>query len=166
MGNNLIIGIEGFKRVLLGHAVNINQVETKAFTVDALPADITGIRGGDLLVTGSATQKYAIPDPAGSADTYVNKIVGIALTTNVKTDIMFPQSKNEVEFAVGEQGACVVRGEVAVPLNGAAPAENAPVYYDIANRAFTATKGTNLACPNMKFSGITEGNVTVVNVLY
>ena len=164
--NNLIIGVDGFARLQEGHEININQIKTKAFKVGTLPTGITGVRGGDLLVYTEATQVYAIPDSAKAAGDYTGKIAGIALATNVKTDVMFPQSKSEVEFAPGEHGACLVTGEVAVPLNGAAPTEGATVYYSAANRAFTTVQSGNIACPNMKFSGITEGTLTVVNVLY
>lgn len=164
--NNLIIGIEGFARLQRGHEININQIEAKAFQVGELPTGVTGIVGGDLLVYGTKTQVYTVVDSAKAATDYEGKIAGIALATNVKTDTLFPQSPVDVEFKTGEHGACLVKGEIAVALHGAAPSEGAAVYYSIANRAFTATQGTNIACPNMKFSGITEGNLTVVNVLY
>ena len=62
--------------------------------------------------------------------------------------------------------SCIVRGAVAVKLKGTAPAEGAPVYWDLVDKAFTATAAGALACPNMEFAGITEGNITVVRVRY
>lgn len=156
-------GVDGFNRLQLGYEVNVNQTERKTFTVSADATD--GIYPGDLLIVTAAPQVYKKVNGGAAAD-YTGKIAGICLATNVKLDPMFPQSAGDVAFKVGDHAACVKRGEVAVKLYGTAPAENAAVYYDITNGAFTTASSNNIACPNMLFTGVTEGNVTVVNVLY
>ena len=161
----LILGSKGYNRLLLGRETNINQVKTKTFTVDASVPE-GAIYPGDLLIFGSKTQVYTKPDKTQAATTYANKIAGIALATNVKLDTKFPQSDVEVGFEPGQQGACVVQGEVVVKLHGNAPTEGADVYYDVANAAFTTSSSNTLQCVGYKFSGITEGNLTVVNRLY
>lgn len=161
----LIIGKNGFSKLLLGREININQVKTKTFTVAANIPN-SSILPGDLLITTEKAQVYTTPSKTGSVSEYEGKIAGIALATNVKVDPLFPQSSTEVGFEKGQQGACVVEGEVAVKLTGAAPVEGAKVYYSLADAAFTATAGSNLECPGFKFSGITEGNLTVVNKVY
>lgn len=160
-----ILGSSGFGRLAIGYPVNINDVDVKPFTVAATaPAD--GIEPGALLVLTSAPNVLTVTDPVGSVGDYTNKIAGIALATNVKLDTVFPQSTGEVTWKRGQAGGVVVRGEVAVKLTGAAPAPGAPVYFDLANQAFTATSTSNLALANMTFTGNTEGNITVVNIRY
>lgn len=156
--SKLILGTSGFSKLAKGYEINVNDVKTKTFTVAA--SETSGIEGGDCLVATATPQVYALP--TATSDT----VIGICLATNVKTDTTFPQSTGEVKFMPGEHGGCVISGEVAVKLYGAAPTEGAAVYYDITNKAFTATTDNNLACPNMRFSGITEGELTVVRVLY
>lgn len=162
----LIIGVEGYKKLQLGYELNSNDAKVKNFRVAALPTGIDGIAPGDLLVTTAKSQNYSVTDPSAAAATYTGKIAGILLATNVKVDTVFPQSSGEVLFKTGESGGCLVRGEIAVKLYGAAPAENDAVYYNLAQKAFTKTSTNNLSVPNAKFSGITEGNLTVVNLLY
>lgn len=156
--SKLILGTSGFGRLAKGYEINVNDIKTKTFTVAA--SETTGIEGGDCLVATANAQVYA--SPSTTSDT----VVGICLATNVKTDTTFPQSAGEVKFMPGEHGGCVISGEVAVKLHGTAPKEGAAVYYDLTNKAFTATSASTLPCPNMRFSGITEGNLTVVRVLY
>ena len=60
----------------------------------------------------------------------------------------------------------MIRGSIAVPFTGTAPTEGAAVYYDFTNRAFTATAGSNISLPGMRFTGRTEGNVSEVYVQY
>lgn len=156
--NNLIIGKDGFKKLQKGYEVNASQIEVRTFTVDSSVTD--GIIPGELLVYTSNTQVYK---PASAT---TDKVAGICLATNVKTDIMFPESSTDVKFMPGDKGGCLVRGEVAVALHGTAPTEGAAVYYDLTNKAFTTSSTGTIACTNMEFRGRTEGNVTVVNVRY
>lgn len=150
-----IFGKDGYKQLMLGYPVNINDMETRAFQVGE-----GGCRPGDLLVYTTATQVYK--QPAVTTD----KLAGICLATNVHLDKVFPQSVEE-GYDVGYTGtSCIVRGAVAVKLKGTAPAEGAPVYWDLTDKAFTATATGALACANMEFAGITEGNLTVVRVRY
>lgn len=158
-----IIGVDGFKRLLRGHEVNINDIKTKTFTVE------TGkeVQAGDILVYTGKTQVYKTIDTTESAATYAGKVAGIALATNVKLDRYFPQSTDDkINFVGGEHGANVIQGEVAVALYGAAPSEGDKVYYNVAQKAFTKVSEGMLECPRFVFTGITEGNLTVVRVLY
>jgi lipopolysaccharide export system protein LptA len=157
-----ILGINGFKRLQLGYEVYSNEVKTKNFAVAAN----TEIAPGAILIRTAQTQVYTTAKTSDSAESLAGKVAGIALATNVKLDPLFPQSTDEVIFKAGDRGACVVRGEVAVKLYGTAPAEGDKVYYNVAQGAFTKDAEGNLALPNCQFSGITEGSLTVVNVLY
>ena len=160
---SLIIGTDGFRKLLKGYEVNINDIKTKTFTV----ASGATVEAGDILVYTSQPQVYKTIGTAESAATYDGKVAGIALATNVKLDKVFPQSASDkIEFEAGEKGANVIQGEVAVALYGTAPAEGAAVYYDVAHKAFTTSSSSTLACPRFQFTGITEGNLTVVRVLY
>ena len=161
----LIIGKDGFRKLVLGYEVNANQIETKAFEA-ARNLPNGKIVPGDLLITTGVAQVYTTPDKSQSATTYEGKIAGIALATNVKLDPLFPQSADEPGFEAGQHGANLVKGEIAVKLYGSAPKENDQVYYNVAQAAFTTTAAGNLKCEGYKFSGITEGNLTVVNRLY
>lgn len=159
-----IFGIGGFTKLALGYPVNINDVNVRTATVDATAED--GIEPGALVI---ATEKYnsvITTDTVGEVLNYEGKVLGIAMATNVKLDPCFPQSKEGIKWMPGEALGYVTTGEVTVKLTGAAPAPNAAVYYDVANGAFTATAGSNLALTNMRFVGITEGTNTVVRVLY
>lgn len=158
-----IIGVDGFKKLLHGHEVNINDIKTKTFTV----AKDAEIEAGDILVYTETPQVYKTIATTEAATTYKDKVAGIALATNVKLDRYFPQSADDkVKFTSGEKGANVIQGEVAVTLHGAAPSEGDKVYYNVAQRAFTKTSEGMLECPRFAFTGITEGNLTVVRVLY
>lgn len=161
-----IYGVSGYPRLRKGYELNINQIQTKAFQVSSA-APSTGIFPGELLIRTGVTQVYTNSDVLDNAGV-VGNYAGIALATNIKLDKSFPMSANGTSFLAGESGACLVRGEVAVDLTGTAPAEGDAVYYDISERAFTnsSASGANVALANMKFSGITEGNLTVVNILY
>lgn len=158
-----ILGANGFGRLQLGYEVYSNDVKTKNFIV----ASDTEMSPGALLIRTEETQVYTTVKTTDSSSTITSdKIAGILLATNVKLDPLFPQSKDEVIFTTGDRGACVVRGEVAVKLDGTAPTEGAKVYYDAAKQAFTAQSSETIEVPNCRFSGITEGSLTVVNVLY
>lgn len=160
-----ILGSSGFGRLAIGYPVNINDIDVKPFTVAAdAPAD--GIAPGALLVLTSTPNVLTTVDPVGSAGSYTNKIAGIALATNVKLDTVFPQSTGEVTWKRGQSGGVAVRGEIAVKLTGTAPAPGAPVYYDLANQAFTTSSSSTIALANMTFTGNTEGNITVVDIRY
>ena len=160
---SLIIGTEGFKKLLRGYEININDIRTKTFTVAAG----SKVEAGDILVYTDKTQVYKTIATTESAASYANKVAGIALATNVKLDRYFPQSANDkIEFEAGEHGANLTHGEVAVTLHGEAPSEGDAVYYNIAQKAFTKVAEGNLACTRFQFAGITEGNLTVVRVLY
>lgn len=154
--------MNGFGRLQLGYEVYSNEVKTKNFTVAAN----TEMAPGAILIRTDATQVYTTAKTSDTATTLANKFAGILLATNVKLDPLFPQSTDEVLFKAGDRGACVVRGEVAVKLYGNAPKEGDKVYYSPAQQAFTTTAESNLELPNCRFSGITEGSLTVVNVLY
>ena len=161
-----ILGSSGFGRLAVGYPVNINDIDTKPFTV-AADAPATGIAPGALLVKTSAPNVYTTVDPAGSAASYsADKMAGIALATNVKLDTVFPQSSGEVTWKRGQAGGVAVRGEIAVKLTGSAPAPGDAVYYDLAQQAFTKSSSSTIALTNMLFTGNTEGNVTVVNIRY
>lgn len=156
-----ILGMNGFGRLQLGYEVYSNEVKTKNFTVAA----DTEMAPGAILIRTAQTQVYTTAKTTDSAESLKGKVAGILLATNVKLDPLFPQSTSEVLFKTGDRGACVVRGEVAVKLYGTAPAEGAKVYYSPAQQAFT-TETSGVELPNCVFSGITEGSLTVVNVLY
>ena len=157
-----IYGASGFSQLKLGYEVNVNDTIRKTGTVHA--DETEGIMPGQLLVATDVAQVYKTVDSLKSAGSFTNKIAGIALATNVKLDPLFPQSPNGVPFMPGEQVACLIQGEVAVKFTGTAPVEGAPVYFDITNQAFTSTVGSNLALSNMRFTGVTEGDLTVVRV--
>ena len=158
MANKLILGANGFDKLKLGYERNVNQIETRTFTVAATETD--GILPGDLLVCTDTTQVYAKP----SATT--DKIAGIALATNVKVDRYFPQSEDGVPFMPGDRGAALIHGDIAVKLYGTAPAEGDAVYYDLTNKAFTKSSSGTLAVPGARFTGETEGDTTVIFVQY
>ena len=158
---SLIYGKDGYKKLQCGYETQVNDTLRRAYAV--ANSETAGILPGDLLVTTSAPQVYARAKAALSG---TQKVAGIALATNVLLDPMFPQSDTEVPFKPGVRGAAVIRGSVAVPLHGAAPTEGAAVYYDFTNRAFTATQGTNISLPGMRFTGRVEGNVAEVYVQY
>lgn len=164
-----IFGKDGYQRLLLGREININDIKTRTCTIaktDTSSNAVTGVMGGELLVYTDRTQVYA---PASKAD---DKVAGICLGTNVKLDPYFPESTDEVKFIGGDACACVIQGDVAVRFDkdtnsaGGAPKEGAAVYYDFNKKAFTTTNTGTIACPNMEFRGISEGNVTVVRVRY
>jgi hypothetical protein len=156
--NKLILGKDGFSKLKLGYERNVNQIETRAFTVAA--TETAGILPGDLLVCTSATQVYK---KAASAS---DKVAGIALATNVKVDQYFPQSDDGVKFMPGDKGAVLIHGDIAVKLYGTAPVEGDAVYYDLTNHAFTKSSDGTLALPGARFTGETEGDITVIFVQY
>lgn len=161
-----ILGTQGFGRLAVGYPVNINDVDVKPATV-AATAPEAGIAPGTLLVLTDKPNVVTAVDPLTTAENLKNKIAGIAMATNVKLDTVFPQSNSDVKWLRGQALGCAVNGEIAVKLTGSAPAPGAPVYYDIANNAFTASAGTsNLALANMVFTGNTQGDITVVDILY
>lgn len=156
--NKLILGANGFDKLALGYERNVSQIRTRAFTVAATETD--GILPGDLLVVTDASQVYK------KASETTDIVAGIALATNIKVDPMFPQSKGEVAFMPGEKASALVYGDIAVKLYGNAPKEGDKVYYDLTNKAFTTTADGNLALPGARFTGETEGDVTVICVQY
>ena len=157
-----IFGINGFGKLAVGYPVNINDMDIKRFTVDSSSLD--GVAPGEPL---AFTTKYGILEVM-SAD---KKLAGIAVATNVKLDTVFPQG-GSVNWKAGETGGYATRGEIAVKLDGSAPAPGAAVYYDASKKAFTtATKQSDtttdtIALTNCRFTGLTEGTVTVVDILY
>ena len=158
-----IFGKDGYQRLLLGREININDIKTRTCTIaktDTSSNAVAGVMGGELLVYTDRTQVYA---PASKAD---DKVAGICLGTNVKLDPYFPESTDEVKFIGGDACACVIQGDVAVRLDGTQPKEGAAVYYDFSKKAFTTSNSGTIACANMEFRGISEGNVTVVRVRY
>ena len=158
-----IFGKDGYQRLLLGREININDIKTRTCTIaktDTSSNAVTGVMGGELLVYTDRTQVYA---PASKAE---DKVAGICLGTNVKLDPYFPESTDEVKFIGGDACACVIQGDVAVRLDGTQPKEGAAVYYDFSKKAFTTSNSGTIACANMEFRGISEGNVTVVRVRY
>lgn len=158
-----IYGAKGFAQLKLGYEVNVNDTIRKTCTVHQ--DEVDGIKPGQLLVTTDVAQVYKTVDSLDSPDNFNNKIAGICLATNVKLDPFFPQSEGGTPFMPGEQCACVVQGEVAVKLIGSAPLEGQPAYYDITNQAFTSeSTGNVIALDNMRFTGVTDGNLTVVRV--
>lgn len=158
MANKLVLGASGFDKLMLGYERNVSQIKTRAFTVAETETD--GILPGTLLVVTGQTQVYK----AASATNDV--IAGVALATNVKTDRYFPQSEDGVVFNAGDKGACLIQGDIAVKLHGTAPKEGEKVYYDLTNKAFTTAADGNLAFPGARFTGETEGDVTVIYVQY
>lgn len=158
MANKLILGPSGFDKLMLGYERNVSQIKTRTFTVDATETD--GILPGDLLTVTEVTQVYK------KVSTTSDKIAGIALATNVKTDRWFPESENGVVFEPGDKAAALIYGDVAVKLYGTAPKEGDAVYYDLTNKAFTTESSGTLAFPGARFTGETEGNVTVIYVQY
>lgn len=158
MASNLILGAKGFGKLILGYERNANQVKTRAFTVAS--TETNGILPGDLLAVTGATQVYK--KLASTTD----KIAGIALATNVKVDRYFPQSDDGVKFDAGDKGAAVIYGDVAVKLYGTAPSEGDAVYYNLTQGAFTKDSEGNVAFPGARFTGETEGDVTVIFVQY
>lgn len=162
-----IYGIKGFGRLAEGYPVNINDMDVKPFTVDAAAPE-AGIKPGALLIYTDTYNSFTTTDPVKTKADYANKVAGIALATNVKLDTVFPQG-GSVNWLRGQAAGCAVKGEIAVTFDGTAPKQGAPVYYDITKGAFTAAAGTsnaNLELTNMRFTGNTEGTLTVVNILY
>lgn len=159
MANKLILGASGFDKLALGYELNVSQIRTRGFTVAA--TESSGIVPGDLLAVTSSPYVYK---KFANKDT--DKVAGIALATNVKVDPIFAQSATEVKFEAGERGAALVQGDIAVKLHGTAPTEGAAVYYSVAQGAFTATSTDNYEVKGARFTGQTEGNVTVVYVQY
>ena len=160
-----ILGTQGFGRLAVGYPVNINDVDVKPATV-AANAPEAGIAPGSLLVLTDKPGVVTSADPVSTVEGFKNKIAGIALATNVKLDTVFPQSNSDVKWTRGQALGCAVRGEIAVRLTGAAPAPGAPVYYSIADDKFTASADGNVALTNMVFTGNTQGDITVVDILY
>ena len=157
-----IYGAKGFAQLKLGYEVNVNDTIRKTFTVHE--DEVDGIRAGQPLVVTEVAQVYKTVDSLGAAGDYTNKIAGICLDTLVKLDPCFPQSKGATPFMPGEQGSCIVQGEVAVEFIGAAPTEGQPVFYNISEQKYTAETGTNIPLTNMRFTGVTEGTLTVIRV--
>lgn len=159
---SMIYGADGYKKLQVGYETQVNDTLRRAYAVANSETD--GILPGDLLLTSSAPQVYTRAKAALSG---TQKVAGIASATNVLLDPMFPQSPDgKVVFKPGVRGAAVIRGSIAVPFTGTAPTEGAAVYYDFTNRAFTATAGSNISLPGMRFTGRTEGNVSEVYVQY
>ena len=159
-----IFGIGGYTRLAAGYPVNINDMNIRTATVNAEQED--GILPGQLVIATDTYNSVITTDPVEEATSYTNKILGIAVATNVKLDTLFPQSETGVAWMPGEALGYAVTGEIAVKFTGTAPTQGQPAYYDIANGAFTATSASMMALPNMVFSGITQGNLTVVKILY
>ncbi len=160
-----ILGTQGFSRLAVGYPVNINDVDVKPAAV-AADAPEAGIAPGALLILTDTANVVTSVDPLTTAENLKNKIAGIAMATNVKLDTVFPQSTEGVNWQRGQALGCAVNGEIAVKLTGAAPVPGAPVYYNITAGAFTAAASGNLALPNMVFTGNTQGDITVVDILY
>lgn len=161
-----IFGINGFGKVQLGFPVNINDCDIKPFTVttDSNYVSDAGIPFGALLTYTGVTQVYGTPDTLASITSA--DIAGIAVGTNVLLDRTFPEGPDGNAYPKGIAGGCLVRGEIAVKLTGDTPSEGDAVYYDVAEQAFTKSSSSTVACVGFKFSGITEGDVTVINKLY
>ena len=158
---SLIYGKDGYNKLQCGYETNVNDSLRGAYVVSSSQTD--GILPGDLLITGAAPKVYTRPSQALGG---TQKIAGIALATNVLLDRQFPQSSTEVPFKPGVRGAVLLRGSVAVPLHGNAPAEGGSVYYDFTNKAFTNTAGSNIPLPGARFTGRVEGNVAEIYVQY
>jgi len=161
MGNSLIIGPDGFKRLKKGYEINSNDIKVKAAII-AQPASGTvpvEVAPGDLLVTTAISGAYHPVTAAPAANRYV---IGVALATNVKVDRYFPQTPGGVKFISGDAVGVLKEGEIAVQLHGTAPFEGAPVYFDFTNKAYTATSGGNVEVPGAKFTGRTENGLTVI----
>lgn len=156
--NSLILGAKGFSKLQLGYERNANQVKTRAFTVAA--TETNGILPGDLLAVTGPTQVYK--KLASASD----KIAGVALATNVKVDPYFPESTGDVKFVPGDKGAAVIYGDVAVKLYGTAPTEGDKVYYNVTQGAFTKEASGNVEFAGARFTGETEGDVTVIFIQY
>ena len=158
-----IYGINGYGRLAVGYPVNINDVDVKAFTVDSTAVE-TGIEPGSLLVYTDKFGTVKSPDPVGSAIT-AGKVAGIALATNVKLDTVFPMGAS-VNWKRGEALGCAVRGEVAVKIAAVTIKPGDAVYYDQANGVFTNVTASNVALPQMRFTGNVEGTMAVVDIRY
>lgn len=158
-----IYGINGYGRLAVGYPVNINDVDVKAFTVDSTAVE-TGIEPGSLLVYTDKFGTVKSPDPVGSAIT-AGKVAGIALATNVKLDTVFPMGAS-VNWKRGEALGCAVRGEVAVKIAAVTIKPGDAVYYDQANAVFTNVVASNVALPQMRFTGNVEGTMAVVDIRY
>lgn len=159
-----IFGIGGYTRLAAGYPVNINDMNIRTATVNAEQED--GILPGQLVIATDVYNSVITTDPVGEVDDYTGKILGIAVATNVKLDPCFPQSKGGVAWLPGEALGYAVTGEISVKFTGSAPTQQQPAYYDIANGVFTTEASGTLALPNMVFSGVTQGNLTVVKILY
>lgn len=159
-----IYGINGYGRLAVGYPVNINDVDVKAFTVDASALE-DGIAPGTLLLFTDKFGTVVSPDPAGSAFT-AQKVAGIALATNVKLDTVFPMGAS-VNWKRGEALGCAVRGEVAVKVTASITVKPGDaVYYDQANGVFTNSSTSTIALPQMRFTGNQEGAMAVVDIRY
>lgn len=158
MANKLVLGTSGFDKLMLGYERNVSQIETRTFKVDETEVD--GILPGSLLVVTGTTQVYKTPTQT------TDVIAGVCLATNVKTDRWFPQSDTDVVFQPGDRAAALIHGDIAVKLYGTAPKEGDKVYYDLTNKAFTTNNSGTLAFPGARFTGETEGDVTVIYVQY
>lgn len=159
----LIFGLNGYGKLLAGYPININDAVVKTGSV-ATDAE-NGIKPGDLLVFTDKFGVYGVVDSVKSASDYTNKIAGICMSDNVKLDTVFPQ-KGEVAYMPGQGINVMTRGAVGVEITGAAPVPGAPVYYDIANGKFTTVSTSNLALPNMRFTGQVDGTLAGVEILY
>lgn len=158
-----IYGINGYGRLAVGYPVNINDVDVKAFTVDSTAVE-TGIEPGSLLIYTDTFGTVKAPDPVGTAIT-AGKVAGIALATNVKLDTVFPMGAS-VNWKRGEALGCAVRGEVAVKIASVTIKPGDAVYYDQANSVFTNASASNVALPQMRFTGNVEGTMAVVDIRY
>ena len=159
-----IFGIGGYTRLAAGYPVNINDMNIRTATISKEQED--GILPGQLVIATDVYNSVITTDSVAEVADYTNKVLGIAVATNVKLDPCFPQSKTGTTWLPGEALGYAVTGEIAVQFTGSAPVQNQPAYYDIANGVFTTESSDTLALPNMVFSGITQGTLTVVKILY
>lgn len=154
-------GVNGFTRLAAGYPVNINDCNVKPFTLAATSEEA---EAGELLMyTAEPNVLSAIANDATVSNV---KPAGVLFATNVKLDTVFPQSDSEVTWKPGQAGGVAVTGEVAVKFVGTAPTPGADAYYDIAQQAFTTASSGSTVKVSGKFTGNTQGNLTVVDLRF
>jgi hypothetical protein len=173
-----------YVELLLGYPTHINENDVRPFTAYAGDDPKKDIPFGDVLITSGVVQVYKSAENE-AVDTIVDatQVVGIALSSNVKLNTVFPvagTTTNAVDYKAGDQGNNLTKGEIAVVYVGTAPAENGKVYI-VTNPGTdgtavlgkltadaTLTDATLLELPNFRWTGIYDSTeeLAVVHKLY
>lgn len=142
------------KPLALGRPTTSDKYDVSGYTVAESVVD--GIKPGAFLTYGTITKHYK----GVGAGTTSDDIAGVALQPLVKSPGVWP-AKEDVVFKPGEQGDCLIRGDVAVEIaatEASEPAEGGKVYLavtgDHAGKVFTTAETGRIELKGFIFLGI------------